>query len=50
MLMARRLGALLAIAIVLSLVAVLIWAVYEHHQAGREMEEPAIVAMDARAA
>ena len=50
MLMARRLGALLGIAIVLGLVVLLVWEVYQHHQAGRELEEPAVVAMDARAA
>lgn len=48
MTMARRLGAILGIAIMLSLVALLIWEVYQHHQAGRELEEPAIVALDAR--
>jgi nitrate reductase gamma subunit len=46
--MARRLGAIFGIAVMLGLVSLLIFEVYQHHQAGRELEEPAVVALDAR--
>jgi hypothetical protein len=50
MTMARRVAALLCIAALFALVLLLVWEVYRHHETGREIEEPAMVAMDARAA
>ena len=50
MIMARRVGALLAIALMLGLVLLLIYDVYRHHEAGRDLEEPAVVTLGARAA
>jgi len=47
---ARRIGALLGIVVLLALVLMLIYDVYRHHEAGREMEEPAIVSLDVHAA
>jgi len=48
--MARRVGALLGIVILLALVLVLVWDVYRHHEMSREIEEPAVVSLDVRAA
>ena len=43
--MARRLTALLGIAIVIGLVLTLLWRVYVHRQSGGTENEPAIVRM-----
>ena len=48
--MGRRLAALFTMALLLGLVLVLLWNVYVHHQSGADVEEPAMVALDARAA
>ena len=48
--MARRVGALLGIAVLLGLMLVLMWEVYRHHQAGNEIEETTVVSVDAHAA
>jgi len=46
--MGRRLAALFTMALLLGLVLVLLWNVYLHHQNGVPVEEPAMVALDAR--
>lgn len=48
--MARRVGALLGIVILLALILVLMWDVYRHHNPDSEIDEPAVVSLDARAA
>jgi hypothetical protein len=45
--MARRLTALLGIAIIVGLVLTLFWRVYEHRQSGGALSEPAIVRVQA---
>jgi hypothetical protein len=48
--MARRIGALMAMAIVLALSLLLVWSVYLHRQQSRAAEEPAIVTLNVRPA
>ena len=48
--MGRRLAALFTMALLFGLVLVLLWNVYVHHQSGADVEEPTMVALDARAA
>ncbi|HWS70689.1 MAG TPA: hypothetical protein VN605_01185 [Thermoanaerobaculia bacterium] len=45
--MARRLTALIGIAIVIGLVLTLLWRVYVHRQSGGALTEPAIVRLQA---
>ena len=43
--MARRIGAMLGIVVIVGLVFFLMWRVYQHHrQAGDEDEEPGVIA------
>jgi hypothetical protein len=48
--MARRLSALLGIVVIVGLVLTLMWNVYQHREAARLHEEPAIVSLHVRAA
>ena len=45
-LMARRIGALVAIAMLVALVVTLVWSVYQHHELMRVPDESAIVRLD----
>ncbi len=47
--MARRVSALLGIFLLLSLVVVLVWRVYEHHEAASRIDAPAFAKLDALA-
>ncbi len=44
--MARRVGALVAMAMLLALVLVLVWNVHRHHELMHEPDEPGIVRLD----
>ena len=48
--MARRVTALFTLFILLSLVFVLVWRVYEHHESATGIDERAFAIVDARAA
>jgi len=48
--MARRVSALFTLFILLSLVLVLVWRVYEHHESATGIDERAFAIVDARAA
>jgi hypothetical protein len=47
---ARRITALLGMAVIIGLLLILIWRVYLHHQSRVPPEEPAVVRLDSRAA
>ncbi len=44
--MARRIGALFGMAMLLALVLVLIWDVHRHHELMHEPDEPGVVRLD----
>ncbi len=44
--MARRIGALFCMAVLLLLVHVLVFEVYRHHEEQNETDEPAVVRLD----
>ncbi len=44
--MVRRVGAILAIAIIVSLVLILMWRVYVHHRKAGSNDEPTVVYLD----
>jgi hypothetical protein len=46
--MARRIGALIGIVVVLGLAVTLLWRVHLHHQMTRNPDEPALVSLNAR--
>lgn len=48
--MARRVSALLGIVVIVGLALALMWRVYRHHEAAQLHDEPAIVALQFRAA
>lgn len=47
---ARRITALLGMAVIVGLLLILIWRVYLHHQSRIPPEEPAVVRLSSRAA
>lgn len=48
--MARRVSALIGMAVLVALLTILIWRVYLHHQRGTHADEPAVVSLTLRAA
>jgi len=48
--MARRVSALAGIVMIVGLVLLLMWNVYQHHEGARLHEDPAIVSLLSRAA
>jgi hypothetical protein len=48
--MARRVTALFAMAALVGLLVILVWRVYLHHERGVSPDEPAVVALQTRAA
>ena len=47
---ARRISALFAMVALVGLLVILIWRVYLHHEHGVSTDEPAVVAIQSRAA